>query len=251
MATSETAQRAQRIHVLDALPGLGEGLSPDQERVARRHAMATVLRLTPGAWQPQRPIDPERGQLGLLVLDGLLTRNVVMGEILATELVGRGDILRPSDHDGEDAPVPFDVAWHVLEPARIAVLDRRFTQVVGHWPELQDALMSCAIGRAHSLAVTLAVSHLRRVDVRLLVMMWYLADRWGTVRPEGVHVPLRLTHQTLGRLVGAQRPSVTTALKQLADEGSLTRLRDQSWLLHGDPPGMLARPRSETAPAHK
>ncbi len=33
-------------------------------------------------------------------------------------------------------------------------------------------------------------------------------------------MPLKLTHQTLGSLVGARRPSVTTALNQLIDEGS-------------------------------
>jgi CRP/FNR family cyclic AMP-dependent transcriptional regulator len=87
------------------------------------------------------------------------------------------------------------------------------------------------------------------VDVRLLVMMWYLADRWVKVTPGGVNVPLRLTHQTLGRLVGAQRPSVTTALKQLAVEGLLTRAADGSWLLHGDAPDTLERLRDQTASA--
>jgi CRP/FNR family transcriptional regulator, cyclic AMP receptor protein len=246
MATSQTAQR---IHVLDALPELALDLDPEQQRLARQHAVAPLYVLRSGVWRPRRELAPEPGQLGVLVLDGLLTRDVVMGETLATELVGRGDILRPTDHDGEDAPVPFDVVWHVLEPARVAVLDRRFARVVGHWPELMETLMRGAVRRAQSLAITLAVSHLRRVDVRLLVMMWYLADRWGKVRPDGVHVPLRLTHQTLGRLVGAQRPSVTTALKQLAAEGRLTRADDQTWVLHGDPPETLERLREETASA--
>ena len=246
MATSPTAQR---IHVLDALPELALALDPEQQRLARQHAVAELHRLRPGVWRPRREIAPEPGQLGLLVLDGLLTRDVVLEETLATELCGRGDVLRPNDHDGQDAPVPFDVVWHVIEPTRIAVLDRRFTRVVGHWPELVEALMSGAVSRAQSLAITLAVSHMRRVDIRLLVMMWYLADRWGKVRTDGVHVPLRLTHQTLGRLVGAQRPSVTTAHKQLSAEGRLTRAEDQTWILHGDPPETLERLRDERTSA--
>ena len=83
-------------------------------------------------------------------------------------------------------------------------------------------------------------------------MLWYLADRWGKVRPDGVNVPLELTHQTLGRLVGAQRPSVTTALKQLGEEGRVTRCDDGTWLLHGDPPDTLERLRArdtQLAPA--
>ena len=107
--------------------------------------------------------------------------------------------------------------------------------------------MRKAIRRVHSLALHLAVSHLRRVDTRLLVLLWHLADRWGRVEPDGVRVPMRLTHQTLGRLVGAQRPSVTTALKQLADAGHVARMADGTWLLRGDPPDTLARIRATAA----
>src|SRR3954449_3641845 len=237
----ETAANVRKVRVIDAFPEMAHQLDAEQERLARQYALATLAGLKPGLWRPRREIQREPGHLGLLVLDGLLTRDVVMGETLATELVGRGDILRPVDHDGQDAPVPFDVVWRVLEPTEIAVLDRRFAKVLGHWPEAMEVIVRGAVRRAQSLAVVLAVSHLRRVDVRLLVIMWYLADRWGKVTPRGVHVPLRLTHQTLGRLVGAQRPSVTTALKELATEGRMTRADDGTWLLHGDPPDTLER----------
>ena len=243
----ENATSTRKVRVIDAFPEMARHLDAEQERLARQYALATLEVLKPGLWHPRRDIQREPGHLGLLVLDGLLTRDVVLGETLATELVGRGDILRPVDHDGQDAPVPFDVVWRVLEPTEIAVLDRRFAKVIGHWPEAMEVLMRGAVGRAQSLAVVLAVSHLRRVDVRLLVIMWYLADRWGKVTPDGVHVPLRLTHQTLGRLVGAQRPSVTTALKELAADGRLTRAADSTWLLHGEPPDTLERLREETA----
>lgn len=239
--------QASRVHVVDAYPEIAEGLDPEQERMARQHMLAPLYELKSGVWRPRRDIQRERGHLGLLILDGLLTRDVVLGETVATELVGRGDILRPVDHDGEDAPVPFDIVWHVLEPTRIAILDSHFARVAGHWPETMEVLLRGAVGRAQSLAITLAVSHLRRVDVRLLVIMWYLADRWGKVRPDGVHVPLKLTHQTLGRLVGAQRPSVTTALKQLFDENRLSRTPERTWLLHGDPPDTLEHIRRDSA----
>ena len=111
--------------------------------------------------------------------------------------------------------------------------------------------MRGAVSRAQSLAIALAVSHLRHVDARLHVLMWYLADRWGKVRPDGINVPLKLTHQALGRLVGAQRPSVTTALKQLAESGLLTRAGDGTWLLHGDPPETLQRMREQGDAVHE
>jgi CRP/FNR family cyclic AMP-dependent transcriptional regulator len=245
----DTAADVRKVRVIDAFPEIADQLDAEQERLARQYLLAKLEVLKPGLWHPRREIQREPGHLGLLVLDGLLTRDVVMGETLATELVGRGDILRPVDHDGQDAPVPFDIVWRVLEPTEIAVLDRRFARVLGHWPEAMEVIVQGAVRRAQSLAVVLAVSHLRRVDVRLLVIMWYLADRWGKVTPQGVHLPLRLTHQTLGRLVGAQRPSVTTALKELAAEDRLTRCEDSTWMLHGEPPDTLERLRDETAPA--
>jgi len=231
---------------VEAFPTLERALEPGHLELARRHALATVEALAPGTWQPPTSDHNEPGDLGLLVLEGMLTREVVLGGSIATELVGHGDLLRPADHDGENAPVPFAVQWTVLEPSRLALLDRRFTAVIGHWPEAVEVFTRASMRRVHSLALHLAVSHLRRVDARLLVLLWHLADRWGSVAPEGVRVPMRLTHQTLGRLVGAQRPSVTTALKQLTDTGHVSRLEDGSWLLHGDPPDTLERLRDET-----
>jgi hypothetical protein len=210
------------IRVAEAFPALVRGLDSERAGLARRHALATLEVLSPGTWQP--PIANEPGHLGLLVLEGMLTREVVLGSTIATEIVGHGDLLRPADHDGENAPVPFAVQWTVLEPTRLAVLDRRFTAVVGHWPEVIEVIVRATMRRVHSMALHLAVCHLRRVDARLLVLLWHLADRWGTVQREGVHVPMRLTHQMLGRLVGAvgQRPRDAPRRRNVAPSGAAT-----------------------------
>ena len=63
-----------------------------------------------------------------------------------------------------------------------------------------------------------------------------LAERWGRVVPGGVLVSLRLSHRTLAGMVGARRPSVTTALGQLMARGEIERRADGEWILRGDPP---------------
>jgi CRP/FNR family transcriptional regulator, cyclic AMP receptor protein len=43
----------------------------------------------------------------------------------------------------------------------------------------------------------------------VLVLFWHLADRWGRVERDGVHVPMRLTHELLGRLIAVRRATAT------------------------------------------
>jgi CRP-like cAMP-binding protein len=93
--------------------------------------------------------------------------------------------------------------------------------------------------RAHHLAVALAIAHHPRVEDRLLLTLWHLAERWGRVHRDGVVVPLPLGHQRLADLVGAHRPSVTTAMGALARAGSLSRRDNGDWVLHGAPPDDL------------
>jgi hypothetical protein len=77
--------------------------------------------------------------------------------------------------------------------------------------------------RARSLAFQRAIAQLPRVDDRMLVLLWVLAERWGRVSRDGVRVPVGLPHRMLATLVGARRPSVTTALAGLAREGLIER----------------------------
>jgi CRP/FNR family transcriptional regulator, cyclic AMP receptor protein len=88
--------------------------------------------------------------------------------------------------------------------------------------------------------VTQAIAHITRVDERLLALLWLLAERWGRVVPGGVLVSLRLPHRTLAGMVGARRPSVTTALGQLMARGAIERRQDGSWVLRGGPPAGAA-----------
>ena len=69
--------------------------------------------------------------------------------------------------------------------------------------------------------------------------MWHLAGRWGHVEPGGIRLALPLTHRLLGRLVGAERPSVSHALTRLSQAGLVTS-RDGALHLHGTAAGHIA-----------
>jgi CRP/FNR family transcriptional regulator, cyclic AMP receptor protein len=225
------------VRVLEEDPELAAGLDPTSVQLATRHAIAAVEVVAPGAWEPVPPPDGGAGHLGLLVLDGLLMRDVMFANAACTELIGRGDLLRPWDWERDVLTIRPRVTWTALQPVRLAVLDRRIAAIMGRWPELMSAIVGRAVRRSFELATNQATSHLTRVDARLELLFWGLADRWGRVGTEGVVLELPLTHQVLGRLVGAQRPSVTTALSDLARRGLVERREDGAWILRGEPPG--------------
>ena len=229
------------IYLLDVEPELGEGLNP-QERAAAARVLAVPSHvLEPGPWDPHAELGDVYPVVGILLVDGMVTRDLLFAGRTTTELLGAGDILRPWDDD-----VPFDVAARsrpagtCTRPTRVAILDTRVAIAAGRWPSIATALHARHVRRARSLAFQRAIAQLPRVDDRMLVLLWALAERWGRVSPEGVRVPVGLPHRTLATLVGARRPSVTTALTGLAREGLIERTAE-GWLLHGDPDEVLAQ----------
>jgi CRP/FNR family cyclic AMP-dependent transcriptional regulator len=232
--TSE--RRAVGIRLLEAQPDLAEGLSPEDEAQARKHVVALLDGVDTGPWEPGARYSIDPAFLGLMVIDGMIARDVELGGRRCSELLGPGDLLRPWDYDeGAAASVPSESAWNVLEPARVAVLDGRFARTACRYPELVARLIGRTLRRSRGLAILLTISSMPRVDARVLALFWHLADRWGHVTLDGVVVPVRLTHDMIGRLVGAHRPSVTTALSELNREERIARL-PHGWLLRGDPP---------------
>ena len=230
------ARFSRAVSLLDVDPDLIEHLDSEQAAAARSRAVARVAILDDGERDPWKWIGDTDGHLGLLIIDGLLTRNMRLLGRTTMELLGAGDLVRPWDDVAEDASVPQAVTWTVQLPTRVAVLDRPFVERIAPWAGITTALVSRSARRAQSLARHLAILENPRVDARLLLLFWQLADRWGTVCADGVAVPFQLTHTTLGRLVRAQRPSVTASLHQLSERGLLTRRQgDRAWILHGDP----------------
>ena len=222
------------ISLVDADRELAHRLGPSAPE-ARPDMMAAVRTLTRGPWRPDVGRDAARGWLGLLVLDGFLMRDVAIAGRQCTEPLGPGDLIRPWDEDRSAAPVPAVSTWSVAGPVRLALLDGEFARRAQAWPQVVDELLFRSVRRSRMAAAMLAVSHLVRIEDRVLVALWHLADRWGRQLPGGVLIPMRLTHRVLGTLIGARRPSVTTALGALARGGALTRV-SEGWLLHGAPP---------------
>ena len=222
------------VPVLDADPELGEYLTADEFTAAREGLLARTVTVEPGAWHPTQTYNIDNHpSLGLLMLDGLMTRQLTLAGRPSTELLGTGDLLRPWDMDSELGMIPVTINWQALQRTRFAVLDQRFVLNASRWPGVIDALAGRGARRSRWLAFQLGMKQIMRVEGRLLVLLWALSERWGVMTPRGVHLRLKLTHEALGKLVGARRPSVTTAIGQLTAAGAIERVSD-GYRLYGD-----------------
>ncbi|HEY7836315.1 MAG TPA: Crp/Fnr family transcriptional regulator [Solirubrobacteraceae bacterium] len=233
-----TTTEAELCRVLEVDPGLAEAIPAHLRDRAAAECVASVISLPTGRWR-NAPAVNGRGGIGLLVLDGLVVRRVGVEGRFGAELLGEGDLLRPWEGEDELPTLPMTTAWRVLEGARLAVLDERFMAHLADYPELGGRLVGRAVGRSRNIAVNMAIVHQARVDVRLHMLFWHLASRWGRVGSGGVTVPLRLTHAVLAELAAARRPTVTSALTGLSRRG-LVRSTDSGWVLSGEPPGELS-----------
>jgi CRP/FNR family transcriptional regulator, cyclic AMP receptor protein len=239
-ARRRPAPAAARLLELD--PALGEGVPADELAEARARAVVPLVTVGPGpvAFERLFKADDPLGPFAVLVTDGLIARDVSLLGRPATQLVGPGDVLMVGD------PADAVIAAGCATRCRVAVLERRFLTATQQWPWLTARIIERAASWADRSMTQQAIIQLGRVDLRLLFMLGHLAERWGRVTSDGVFVPLRLTHETLGRLVGAQRSTVTLALKELREQGAVVK-RGEGWLIVSGAGGSLPLDKVEDA----
>ena len=222
-------QGLRGVRLLTAEPELAEDLTGDDVEAATQALVAPMVELQPGGERMlEAEPDTARGLLGLLVLDGMLLREVELPGTSHAELIGESDLILPG---GVDSGGGSTIMWRVISPARIAILDRQFVARAQAWPQVLLRLTVRALRRSHDLAWQSAIRNQTRVDQRIHRLLWHYADRWGRVTRDGVTLELPLTHESMGKLVGAHRPSVTSAIGMLERRGLLNRPSHGTWLL--------------------
>ena len=219
------------VSLVDADPDLVAGIPDADLDLARRILTGPLYDVPAGRWRPELLRAHDNDAIGMLVVRGAIVRQLDMAERHCTQILGPGDVFSEARTDGL---LRCPVTWAALEPSAVFVLDARFTLAGQRWPSLGVNLQRRLLDQGDRAALHAAISQLPRVDRRLLALFWQLAERWGRVTAAGVEVPLHLTHEALGRLVGAQRPTVTLALGVLADAGVVVRADDGTWMLHPD-----------------
>ena len=144
-------------------------------------------------------------------------------------------------------------AWRALGPTRFALLDAEFARACAVLAADHPRAVSAAPSAGHrDLGALRAISCQPKLEVRLVLLLWHLAARWGRVEPSGIRLSLPLTHRLLGQLVAAERPSISHALARLSHAGIVTGTAGD-WHLHGSarrPPRGADRADRTAAPVH-
>jgi CRP/FNR family cyclic AMP-dependent transcriptional regulator len=226
---------ARPLALLRVDPDVGRGLSHDELARAERRLRVRQITVDPGDWTPFE--DSGADGLGLLLVRGILKRTLAVAGLPCTEILSAGDIVRPVATVDDSERSRGRPAWSAIDPISLAVLDEAFIDACRPWPSILASIVGRVIERGHwRTSIRSAIAQTRRIDDRVLMLFWHFSQRWGTVRPDGVHMALGVTHETIGQIVGATRSSVTIAIGRLERRGLLSRPADCIWILHGEAP---------------
>lgn len=232
MATSLVTARPRRaVRLFAEDPELLRAAPPRVRDHLKGSFFADTAYLEHGFWRPDLDLQDEAA--GLLIVAGVLAREVTIAGARNVELLGPGDVLTQIDEYG--LTVARQTVFEVVIPTELAILDDRFVQLISRVPQLLPEVMKRAARRAHCLSAHFALSRVRPMSKRLHLFLWQLADRWGRRIGDEVVIPLPLTHELLSRAVGGDRAAISRAITELRNADLVERGPDRSWILRGVP----------------
>lgn len=224
--------RPERVPLMQAHPAFLQTVPQADRPSALLGPVVSRYVLPVGHWNPDDLVTDEHEPFGLIALSGALCRDTMLGANASAQLSGPGALIRT--RDAISTSLPWQIQWSCIVEASVVVLDHDFPVILERWPALGELLSRQLSAQLETAMHQCALTGLSRVDDRILALFWHLADTWGTVESEGVVVQLPLTHRLIGRLVAAERATISLALGRLANRELLVRTGARTWLLHPD-----------------
>ena len=189
-------------------------LSPDEQRRVRAALEACPTVRLPGGVVYAGDDLPAAAVLVVEEGIALLVAEAEAGRRIVLALAEPGAVLVPPADHARLTGLTDTRVTAVSHPAYEALMRQP-----GAAKALTSALANAVCDREESLAGFARFPHVERVRAKLL----QLARTHGKVTDAGVVIDLPLTHDVLAEMVGSARETVTWALRQLTDEGFVTR----------------------------
>jgi CRP-like cAMP-binding protein len=213
--------------LFDLEPGFGDRLAMLAMEALRERSRVVVRRYARGVWDPAEAWAGRHPAFALLVVDGILLRELTDAGGRSSEPFGPGDLICRQRVLEEGA----SEQWRALVAGRVARLDAALISRLAAAAPTLDLLAQRAAERGRLLGALALSRALRRTDARLMLMLTVLATRWGRIRSDGIRLTLPASHEQLANLIGTRRQAVSTALSQLRASGQLANLPGGDWLL--------------------
>lgn len=224
-----TRGRTPTVPLVELLSGVLDAI-PENDRALAGRAL-TVPRLSARDEALADLVFGARDAIGFFVVDGIVLKETTLATRSALEVLTPGDVLAPplSRADQDEARAVSRYLAH--GSVTLAVLGTRFSAAARRWPQLAADLHARLGRQAHRASAHLAMLHAPRVEERIALLFDDLGERVGRVTLDGIAIDIDLTHELIGRLVGARRPTVSLALRALAEEGVLRRTDSGRWIV--------------------
>ncbi len=150
-----------------------------------------------------------------------LVRVTEDGREMVLRLASQGEIL------GEDALFQnssYGASAIALEDAKVCSISReRLEEVIRQRPDLAWQVIASLGSRLYDLWAQLTELSGQTTREKVLSLLVRLAGEHGERGPEGTWIRLRLTQEDIAGLVGASRVRVALVLRELDEEGYLSR----------------------------
>lgn len=215
-----------RIRLLDADADLVRYLNADDRAEVAR--ISLPVETVPKGSLALAELLEHRNGFAAMILQGIVLHHLAVGSQPGLRVLGSGEVV--GFRDGPGPTLVGSSRYRASSETRLAVLGPDFLAAARRAPLLFVGLQAGMAEQTERLAAQLVICQLPRVADRVLAMLWLLADSFGKVTPAGTTLPMALTHEALGALVGARRPTVTLALGELAERGAVVH-QDRGWLL--------------------
>jgi CRP-like cAMP-binding protein len=220
-----------RIRLLDLEPDLLQFLTID-DQAKLESATLRVIALPEGRRIDVTDLLERSGAFAAVVQTGMVLRDLQLGTQRGLRLLGPGEVI--TLREAPTSPMLATSSYRATGETMVVLLGNAFLLAARQAPGLMVGLHVRLSEQLDRLATQLVICQLPRVEERILSMLWLLAESWGRVTPSGTTLQLSLTHELLGAMVGARRPTVTLALGELAERGALVH-QDRGWLLLEQP----------------
>jgi CRP-like cAMP-binding protein len=229
------------VSLIAAWPELLAAVPVAERPLAERVLTAPLVRVSAGGDLSELQAPGPQAPAGLLILAGVVLKETRIVGRAAFEVFAEGDVLvarASAAREADSGAVSRYVAHGEVD---LVALDGRFREAARRWPGLSDALHETLARQAHRSSMQLAVLHLPRAEDRIVAVLADLGERLGRMTAEGIVFDLKLTHELLGGLAGARRPTVSLGLQRLAADGLVVTDDGRRWLIARDAVGSWQR----------